>query len=72
MVFSDSINKELQLHSASNIKYMSLIVPNENSILTVNLEYTIKEDNLFHVKASITDDEKVFFKFKGKFSEIER
>ncbi|MCD4790554.1 MAG: hypothetical protein K8R37_11185, partial [Bacteroidales bacterium] len=67
-ILSKSLKKNLFLSEGSNIKFISVIKPEINKIL--NIEYNIKQENdIFRVGAVISFEEKIFFKFKGIFSE---
>ena len=67
-ILSKLLKKNLFLSEGSNIKFISVIKPEINKIL--NIDYNIKqENNIFRVSAVISFEEKIFFKFKGIFSE---
>ena len=67
-ILSKLLNKNLYLSEGSNIKFISVIKPEINKIL--NIDYYIKQENdIFRVSALISFEEKIFFKFKGIFSE---
>lgn len=64
------INKPVKLDHADNIKFLSLIVPEQNPIL--DFEFSIRESapEKILLSASIQSGETVFLKFKGSFSLI--
>ncbi len=65
-VLSKLLKKNLHLSDGSNIKFISVIKPEINKIL--NIDYNIKlENDIFRVNAVISFEERIFFKFKGKF-----
>ncbi len=65
-ILSKLLKKNLHLYEGSNIKFISVIKPEINRIL--NIDYNIKQENdIFRVSALISFEEKIFFKFKGKF-----
>ena len=67
-ILSKLLKKNLFLSEGSNIKFISVIKPEINKIL--NIDYKIKqENNIFRVNAVISFEERIFFKFKGIFSE---
>lgn len=67
-ILSKLLKKNLFLSEGSNIKFISVIKPEINKIL--NIDYNIKqENNIFRVSSVISFEEKIFFKFKGIFSE---
>ncbi|MCK4407858.1 MAG: hypothetical protein KAT33_00085, partial [Bacteroidales bacterium] len=65
-ILSKLLKKNLHLSEGSNIKFISVIKPEINKIL--NIDYNIKlENDIFRVNAVISFEERIFFKFKGKF-----
>jgi len=65
-ILSKLLKKNLFLSEGINIKFISVIKPEINKIL--NIDYKIKqENNIFRVRALISFEERIFFKFKGKF-----
>jgi 3-hydroxyacyl-[acyl-carrier-protein] dehydratase len=65
-ILSKSFKKNLHLSEGSNIKFTSVIKPEINRFL--NIDYKIKQKNdVFRVNAVISFEERIFFKFKGKF-----
>ena len=67
-ILSKLLKKNLFLSEGSNIKFISVIKPEINKIL--NIDYNIKQENdIFRVRALISFEKRIFFKFKGIFSE---
>jgi 3-hydroxyacyl-[acyl-carrier-protein] dehydratase len=59
----------LQLHSADNIKFLSLVVPQQNPNLYV--EFNIKkEGQTLEASAIVTSGATTCMKFKGKFRSV--
>ena len=56
----------LQLQSADNIKFLSLVVPHQNPHLRI--EFTVKKDDkMLEASAIVTSGTTTFMKFKGRF-----
>ncbi len=67
-IMSELFNKKLFLNQGSNIKFISMIKPEINKMLNVN--YKVKnDDDAFQLNVVISFEKKIFFKFKGIFSE---
>ncbi len=63
------LSEDLYLSEGSNIKFVSVIKPEINNMLQIN--YNVKRDeNNFNVSASISFEEKIFFKLKGIFKTV--
>jgi len=60
---------KLKLSSADNIKFLAVIDPREVSNVSVNVDYTLRE-NRYQVQASIFFQQVVYFKLKGIFTII--
>ena len=67
-ILSKFFKTNFKLKLVNNAKYMALILPDEISQFTVEIEYSNIEDGL-KVKAVIKDDDKVYLKFMGVFIE---
>jgi 3-hydroxyacyl-[acyl-carrier-protein] dehydratase len=65
------IQKEVNLFRYDNIKFLSMIVPAQTPVLTVNLDIRQKEQDQWDVSAIISHDSLVFIKFKGGFRPAE-
>jgi 3-hydroxyacyl-[acyl-carrier-protein] dehydratase len=59
--------RELFLKQSENVKFLSLMVPVENKIITADINIREKEDGGIQVNVTLTDGEIVFIKFKGLF-----
>ena len=66
-VLSIVTNQKLTLRSATNIKYLAIIIPEKNNLLQVNVDFKINDDISYHVKASIQSDDIVFCKITGNY-----
>lgn len=67
-VLSTALGKELQLATASSIKFLSLVDPVKTPSLLLSISYTVAEDVGYQVSAQYSQGETVFFKFKGAFT----
>jgi 3-hydroxyacyl-[acyl-carrier-protein] dehydratase len=59
--------RELFLKQSENVKFLSLMVPVENKIITADINIRETKDGGIQVNATLIDDEIVFIKFKGLF-----
>ncbi|NQV02729.1 MAG: 3-hydroxylacyl-ACP dehydratase [Bacteroidia bacterium] len=64
-IISEITRKEVRLLEADTIKFLSMINPGEHPELTVDCTLKETEDGSIRVTASISDDDKVFFKSKS-------
>jgi 3-hydroxyacyl-[acyl-carrier-protein] dehydratase len=65
-VLEQSISQSTQLSKAGNIKFLSMIVPVENEIIKLKINYK----NIGHeldVSADLSNHQNPVFKFKGSF-----
>lgn len=58
----------LQLTKANHLKFIALIDPTKNPLLTMNLEHMVAEEG-FIVRATILRDAEVCLKFNGVFTQ---
>ncbi len=68
-VLSEYFAKQYRLRSAKNVKYLSMVLPDKNQNLDLEIKYTENEDNQLKVKAVLKAEEQVFLKFSGEFVE---
>ncbi|MEJ7766933.1 MAG: hypothetical protein WKF89_03925 [Chitinophagaceae bacterium] len=59
--------RPVMLSTADTIKFLSVINPDENKAIEMQLQYETGPGGLVQVNASIYIKEKVCFKFKGSF-----
>ena len=57
------------LSSAPQIKFLNMVDPNRANNLTVDINYKLINDNLV-VKASVTSEKTITFKFSGSFKQV--
>jgi 3-hydroxyacyl-[acyl-carrier-protein] dehydratase len=60
-------NKKTKLILAQDLKFLSVINPEENTIIQMELKINI-EDERIRVAAQLLDNATVLFKFKGNFA----
>jgi 3-hydroxyacyl-[acyl-carrier-protein] dehydratase len=69
-VMEASENKELSMIYADNIKFMSVVNPEVNNRLQIDLKVKYDtEENLIKVNSVTHFNDQVFYKFKGNFQE---
>jgi len=70
-MLKDLINKAMErpylLSSASNVKYLKVVDPEKNQLLTFTIKLTSQENGLKVLASSTMEDGSVNFKFKGIF-----
>ncbi|MBN1200085.1 MAG: 3-hydroxylacyl-ACP dehydratase [Bacteroidales bacterium] len=64
-IVSEITQKKMKLLEGDHIKFLSMINPNEHSVLTVDCTLKENEPGIIRVTASISDNEVVFFKCKS-------
>ena len=69
-ILSETINENLILKNAGNIKYLALLIPSESQELNVIIEYKQEDNSDYNVKASINSSNTTFMKLKGVYSII--
>lgn len=67
-VLGRALGHELQLATATSIKFLSLVDPVKIPTLQLAISYTAAEDVGYQVSAQYMQGETVFFKFKGAFT----
>lgn len=63
--------REVLLSNGSNIKFLNVIDPRENTIVIIEGSFSFDEDRKLTLSAGILKEAIVFFKFKGVFTEAE-
>lgn len=66
-LLSKYLNKECLLVNGENIKFMSLVIPGENTILNYEMSFSNKEENIISVKCTVTSNEVDVLKMKGSY-----
>lgn len=62
------LDRDLVLRKADSIKFLSVIRPDIPGQLKVDLEIRTGEETLTDITATISGQEQVFLKFRGKFN----
>jgi 3-hydroxyacyl-[acyl-carrier-protein] dehydratase len=68
-VLESSLTISVMLIKAENLKFLSLVNPNENNRLQLSLTYTI-EDSIIKVNANLDSGETTCFKLQGSFVKV--
>jgi len=68
-VLSQYFNRNYQLRTIKNAKYLSMVLPEQNQHLTLELDVNKNEGESLKVKAVIKVAQSVFLKFSGEFVE---
>jgi len=66
-IISEITGEEVRLLEADNIKFLAMINPNEHPELTVNCQIKREDKHRIQVSATVTGDDKTFFKYKSIF-----
>jgi 3-hydroxyacyl-[acyl-carrier-protein] dehydratase len=66
-LLSKYLDQKLLLVKSENIKFMSLVIPAENTILNFEISLGKKEDNILFVKFTVTSNEVEVLKMKGSY-----
>ncbi len=66
-ILSGKIKKEIFLKSASSIKFLSMLDPRCDCILTIDLDLKADDEGLLNIRARMHTDKTVFLNFKGLF-----
>jgi len=64
-IISALTGRSLKLAEADNVKFLSMINPSLNPSLTVDCVFEETEEEKYQVTASISDQEKIYFKCKA-------
>ena len=67
-LLENELNKTLTLSKGTNIKYTSMVVPNKNNELKITADLQII-DNTIKVNSIIQNNNSIFLKFKGVYTE---
>ena len=66
-IIEQVFGKKTNLVSAVEMKFLSIINPEENTNIQAVLKYKIEEPGKLAVWASLFKDDRIYFKFKGLF-----
>jgi len=66
-IMEQVFKKKTNLVSASDMKFLNIINPEENTDIQAALKYKIEENRNMTVWASLFKDDRIYFKFKGVF-----
>jgi len=66
-LLSKYLSQKIMLIKSENIKFMSLVVPSENTILNYEISFSTKEENILSIKCNVTSNEMEVLKMKGSY-----
>ncbi|MDO9254525.1 MAG: beta-hydroxyacyl-ACP dehydratase [Bacteroidales bacterium] len=66
-LLSKYLAQKLMLLKSDNIKFMSLVIPTENTLLNYEFSFSYKVENILSVKCSVTCNEVEVLKMKGSY-----
>ena len=67
-ICSTIVGTEVQLLKGTNIKFLNLIDPRDNTTISISGTFTESEKHQISLNASISNTDQVNIKFKGVFS----
>lgn len=65
-IMEESLGQKLLLKSAENMKFLSVINPNEQSQVEANITYKMEDDKTIGITASLFSGSTTFFKLKAR------
>jgi 3-hydroxyacyl-[acyl-carrier-protein] dehydratase len=65
-VLEEALQKTLQLKKASQLKFISMVMPGDNNLI-LELSYKLTENKEISIVGKLTNCEAVSFKFQGSF-----
>lgn len=66
-LLSKYLNRKYMLIKSENIKFISLVIPDQNKILHYAISFTVPDINLLSVKCTVTSNEVEVLKMKGNY-----
>lgn len=66
-LLSKYVHQKLLLAKSENIKFMSLVIPTENTILNFEINLGNQEEKIFSVKCAVTSNGVEVLKMKGSY-----
>lgn len=66
-LLSTYLDQKLMLIESDSIKFISLVVPTENTILNFEISLSKKEENILSIKCVVTSNEMEVLKMKGSY-----
>ncbi len=68
-VLESALSCSLQLKKASNIKFISMIIPSLNDMIQLEISYKLVDD-VINVNAKLVSNDVICFKFQGSFGRV--
>lgn len=69
-VLEDVLQKPIQLLKAAQLKFITMLVPDDERLISIDITYQVLENGELKVAAKLTAGDSVCFKFQGSFKEI--
>ena len=67
-IMEQVVQKKTNMVKAHEMKFLAIIDPSQNNIISTTLKYTMDENGNINVVAAFFKDELTHFKFKGQFA----
>ncbi len=64
-IVSDKAQRNIQLQSLANVKFINVVIPQQHSELDIHLKFDSTDENSIKVSGSITAHETVFLKISS-------
>jgi 3-hydroxyacyl-[acyl-carrier-protein] dehydratase len=69
-ILEQETGKKTNLAKAHEMKFLAIIDPSKNHLISANIKYNTGEDGSLNVVASLFKEELIHFRFKGLFTII--
>ena len=66
-VLEQQLSQSLLLKESSQMKFLTLITPNENPVVDLKIKYSINDTNV-DIQAELFNSERAFFKMKALYN----
>ena len=68
-ILENALEKECALKEVGRCKFLAILNPNENSVITITIKYSVEDDVLkVSAQGSSLDKATTFFKFTAKYA----
>jgi 3-hydroxyacyl-[acyl-carrier-protein] dehydratase len=69
-VLENALNRKLLLTKAIQLKFLKPLIPQNSIQVQLSISFKLVEDDCYTVKANLTGDDAIYFKFQGSFSHM--
>jgi 3-hydroxyacyl-[acyl-carrier-protein] dehydratase len=69
-LLEDKLDKKLLMLTGDNIKFTGMIVPTQNAVINIDMNYNLKENDVISAEARLFFGNTIFTKFKGTFKTL--